>query len=743
MHRSLTELVRAARAEGRATLLETEAMTIAAELGIDVPRHVVVAGAERVARTERLPGDRVVVKVIAADVLHKTEFGGVAVVANEPAQIAAAVHAMGERLIGHDVRGFLIAEFVDHDARLGGELLLGLRFTEDFGPVVTLGAGGTDAEFLARSLRSGEDVAILSAEVAAAREVGAALHRAAIARLVTEPQRGQPPRLATERLVAVLQRALALGAEAMPQDLAELEFNPLALTADGRLVALDALAKLGTQRPAAPAPRPVDKLPKLLEPSSIAVVGVSRRMNPGHVILGNVLREGFPRERVFVVKPDETELDGCACVPAVEALPEKVDLLVVAVEAAQVPEVVATAIRHDRAETMILIPGGLGESSGSAPRVAAMHTALAEARATADRGPLLNGGNCLGIRSRPGRYDTLFIPEHKLGFAEGRPAPLALLSQSGAFAVARSSTLGAFAPKYVVTAGNQVDLTIGDYLTHLADDPELTTFACYVEGFRPLDGARFLAAARRIAASGRSVVLYRAGRSPAGASAASSHTASIAGDYAVTRALCAAAGVLVAETLGEFDDLTRLSLLLTERPLHGLRLGAVSNAGFECVAIADHLGALELAPFGDSTRTRLGEVLEAARIAGFVDVRNPLDLTPIASDAAYEAALRAVLAEPDVDLAVVGIVPMTPALQTLAGGPTREDVAGAEAVGPRLLRAAADARKPVVAVVDGGPRYDALARLLERGGLPTFRRADRALRALTRYAGWRLARTSR
>jgi len=120
----------------------------------------------------------------------------------------------------------------------------------------------------------------------------------------------------------------------MPSPLGECEINPLVLTAGGP-VALDVLVKLGDPGPAPPAARPLHKLRQLLEPSSVAIVGVSQQMNPGHIILNNLLREGFARERIFVVKPRATQIEGCRCVPDVASLPGRVDLLVLAVAAAQ------------------------------------------------------------------------------------------------------------------------------------------------------------------------------------------------------------------------------------------------------------------------------------------------------------------------------------------------------------------------------------------------------------------------
>lgn len=736
MREDLTRVAAAARDEGRTALFETEVLELARAVGLTVPAHLVVTDAADVARVDlsELPGARVVVKVLSSEILHRTDVGGVAIVPKTNRAVAAEITAMEGRFAVRDVAGFLIVEFVEHDLSFGGELLLGARWTADFGPVVTLGPGGTDAEFVAHRLRAGEDIAVLAPGQADPTKIRRAVLHCAVGELATKEQRGRPPRVPAELLETCIARLLDAADRWMPHELVELEFNPVVATPRG-LVALDALARLSPPQ-AAPTPaRPLDKVRRLLEPRSIALIGVSRRRNPGHVMLENVLAAGFPRERVHVVKPGVPEIAGCACVADIASLPERVDVLVVAVDAAQVPEVVRDVVDHEKAESLIVIPGGLGEREGSEGHASAVRAALDASRGTAWGGPVVNGANCLGIRSRPGRYDTLFIPQHKLGFPGGDPEPVAFLSQSGAFAVARSSELDHLEPRYVVTFGNQLDLTVGDFLTVLADDPEVEVFPCYVEGFRPGDGRQWLEAAARATSAGKAVILYRAGRSAAGASAAASHTASIAGDYSVTHALAEQAGVLVAETIGEFGDLVRLALGLRHKRVAGMRLGAVTNAGFECVAIGDALGPFQLASFAETTRARLSDLLEREALGSIVAARNPVDLTPIAGDAAYEDAARAVLSDAGVDIGVIGCVPLTGALNTLPGD--GEDLAKPDSVVQRLLRLHAESSKAWIAVVDGGARFDPMARELARAGVPTFRRADRALRMFARYCTWR------
>jgi acyl-CoA synthetase (NDP forming) len=763
---SVAAALASARDVGRERLLESEGLLLARVLGLAVPRHELVADGMDAAVLDltSFPGEQLVVKVCSPEVPHKAREGGVAVIPKDIDALVSAVDAMTERFAHRELAGVLVCEHVPHATDLGGELLLGLRWTDDFGPVVTLGPGGAHAELLAGALRPDRGPAILSPELmsrevltralegravtaalAATTADGAAHEAEALASAAPGVASGEPadtraslPAAVDERVLDIALRALQFAEQHMPHDLLELEFNPVAVT-DRGLVALDALGRVGTGAPTCSAlPRPLHQLGNLLRPETLAIQGVSERRNPGRIILENVLGMGFPAEGITLIKPGRDELLGCRCVPDVAALDGPVDLLVVALAAQQVPDVMAQVTARRAARSVILIPGGMGEREGSEGTAEQVRATLASARAKGGGGPLVNGGNCLGVRSLPGRYDTLFIPRHKLRFRAEAPAPLALISQSGAFAVARSSGLASLDPRYVVTVGNQIDLTVGDWLTGLKDDRELDVFACYVEGFAPLDGRRALQACAEITASGRAVIVYRAGRTPAGAKASASHTASIAGDWAVSRELLTQAGALVVDSLDDFEDLVRLFVLLGSRRPTGLGLGAVSNAGFESVAMADHAGPFSLPEFAHETTASLEALLEDAHLSSIVGVANPLDVTPILGDEGFARAASAVLADPAVDVGLVGCVPMSGALDSVPAGADHDgDVARPGSVANRLADLFAESSKPWVAVIDGGPLYDPMVRLLEARGVPTFRRADRALRLL---ASWTEAR---
>jgi acyl-CoA synthetase (NDP forming) len=740
-HAAVAEIAARARAAGRDVLLEPEALEIVRLLGIGVPEHVYVADpaddAWAIAKACAFPGDRVVVKVVAADILHKSDVGGVAFVDKTPQAIAGALERMRAMFAGHEP-GFLLCEMVKYDAAPGGEMLVGMRWTPDFGPVVTFGLGGVATEFFAGALKEGREIAILSPRLTPPERMEQVLLGKAITPLVTGGIRRMKIRFPMTELRALLESCMEFASEWVPEPLSEFEINPMVIGPHGP-VALDALVRLSTKQHEAATERPIRKIGQLLRPRSIGVVGVSASLNAGHVIVNNLIREGFDRARLYIVKPGSDEIEGCRCVPSIAELPEAVDLLVLAVSAQQAPEMIEQAIESKRAESVIVIPGGLGELAGSENLEQQIRDAVALSRQEAWRGPVLNGGNCLGVRSAPGKVDTMFLPEYKVPHG-GRPvSPVAFVSQSGAFAVAKANCLDTIEPRYVVSIGNQIDLTVGDYMRWLESDPEVKIAAFYVEGFRPLDGRDWLESASRMTREGRPVILYRAGRTAEGAKASASHTASIAADAVVTRELATGAGVVVAETLKDFEDLVRLFTMLHGRPASGPRLGAISNAGFESVAFADNVGAMRFAKLGVDTLARVEKVIRESRLERIVSVGNPLDVNPMMGDREFTEVVEALLADEDVDLAVVGCVPLTGAWQSLPKSDRhREDLTSETSVVSRLGALWKATTKPWVAVVDSGRMYDPMAQALDGHGIPTFRSADRATRLAGVWCDWML-----
>lgn len=780
----IDRILDSAAAEGRFALLESEVYEVLAAAGCPVPRLVTIPAGAPVAPdiAGTLGGDRVVLKVVSPHIAHKTDVGGVRKVAADPGAIAGGIATMleevprryaralearpghapeayrgltGEALeaaIRRDIRGVMAVEMIACEGEgPGSESIFALRHNREFGPIVTMGVGGVDTELWGEACRKGLAVVSASASLLDERRMLELFRSTLSYRRMAGLTRTREKLVDDAEILRVLAAFRALG-EAYGHDgpagdgasgwtVTELEVNPFGI-AGGRLVALDGLLKF-RRRGTLPPARPLASIERLMKPASLGIIGVSAKgTNMGRIILRNILDSGFDPARTYVVRPDCEEIDGVRCVPAVRDLPERVDVFVVAVAADQVPSLLEELVEHDRAVGVVLIPGGMGEKAGGETIEARVKAAIGRARA-AGRPLVANGGNCLGIVSRPGRYHTLFIPPNKLVLREDGVGNVAFISQSGAYMITRMSKLGWLSPRYAISTGNQVDLTIGDFLRFVAADAAVSTIGVYVEGFKDNDGLEFARAVGEAAAAGRDVIFYKAGRTAEGKSATSGHTASLAGDYDVCEAVVGAAGAFVARGFDEFLDLLKISSLMGRKRWAGRRIAALSNAGYEAVGIADSLRGegwhLELAALAEATRARLQAALAKGKLDALVDVHNPLDLTPMANDEAHEDAVRAFCDDPGVDLVLCSTIPLTPAMATLADGvPEHESIRAEGSLPNRLARVLVATAKPIVVSIDCGSIFDPMAQAFEEKGLPTFRSADAAVRTMGRYLEGRL-----
>jgi acyl-CoA synthetase (NDP forming) len=739
--------------EGRTQLFEHEVYTIVELVGAITPPHYVFLGPHDLLSAEALsqfPGDQVVLKIASPDIVHKTEANGIAFVRKDLDTVRTEIDRLIARHRNHaDVRGVLVVEYVERvRPGFGNELFVGIRATREFGPVIAAGLGGIDTEYLAVKMRPGLAVAKARALDTTAEEFLELFKKTAAYEILAGKARGHHRIVSDGDLLRCFRAFLHLAqrfcvdrGEAGP-DVAELEVNPFAFSRQ-RLIPLDGRGSLATAVPALP-PRPEAPIQSLLEPRAIAVLGVSAsQQNFGRIILRNVIECGFPREHLFVVKEGDTHIDGIACVPTISALPETVDLLVIAAGASQLPTIVRETVSSGKVRAGIIIPGGVGETEGSGDIAAQVREEIAKGRLRPDGGPVFLGPNSLGVVSRAGRYDTFFIPQSRMDKRLDRPSRrVALISQSGAFIVSRLSNLETLDPRFAISIGNQIDLTVSDLLLSVGKRDDIDVIGVYVEGFRDLDGLAFLRAAQEVTALGKEIVFYKAGRTESGRSAAAGHTASVAGDYDVCQAAAEQAGAIVVDTFKEFEQLLELAVAFHEKDVAGIRVAAVSNAGFETVGMADAIQGqryrVEMAHLSETDRFLLQSVLSEHGLGGLVNARNPLDLTPMAQEDVYEGAVRVMLESPDVDAVVVGIIPLTSTLKTIPS-----EIADPASLAVRLPRLFATSRKPLLAVIDSGPLYDPLAYALRNRGVPVFRSADQAIRSLGRYVCHRVDKPRR
>jgi acyl-CoA synthetase (NDP forming) len=776
---AITELFDLAAAEGRSFLFEHETYALLNNSGAETPPAVLpILKGMKPSDNEILsfPGQKVVLKILSPSIIHKSDVGGVRIVDKTPAKVRATWRRMmcecaenfaaylaanpqarpeafreldGQALlaaVAKDIKGVLMCQFMPPDSSaFGNELIVGLRRTREFGTVVSAGLGGIDTELYAKRFRKGQAIVAAATALTDGDEFFELFKATISYKKLTGLSRGQRRVVTDEQLIECFSSFIEMGNHYSPENpeapyfIDELEINPFAFT-DFCMVPLDGLAKFSRPEERAVA-RPIHKIGNLLHPETIGVIGVSAKgRNFGRIILGNLLESGVPPERLRVIRPGETEIDGVTCVASIAALENPLDLLVVAIKAEQVPELIETVVETGKAHAVMLIPGGLGETQESKGRAIEIKKKIAASREREDGGPVFVGGNCLGVVSNPGGYDAVFIPKTKLPRSPERSLPgVAFISQSGAFMVTRLSKFERLQPAYTISIGNQTDLTASDFVNYLNGRDDIKLIAVYMEGFNDNDGLAFCQAVRRAALAGKEILFYKAGRTPAGQLATAGHTASLAGDYMVCESCVAEAGAMVAATFSDFEDLYLLSALLNAKKVGGTRLAAVSGAGFEAVGMADSILGddyhLDMAELGPATREGVAALVAAKGLSSLVEIKNPLDINPAADDELHLAIVERLLADEGVDAVSVGLDPLSPNMSTLAldGSELPES-----SVIRRLPLILAQAAKPIVGVVDGGSLYDQMAESLIRGGVPTFRSNDRAVRTLASYMAYRL-----
>lgn len=735
---------------GRRPLYEHEVYGLVEIVGAISPPHYVFAPKGNGVSAEALaqfPGQRIVLKIVSQDVIHKSDAGGVIFVPKDYDTVQREIDRLVAR---HEasarVEGVLAVEFVERtQPGFGNELFVGVRATREFGPVIAAGLGGIDTEYLATKMRPGIAVAKACALDTSAEEFLDLFRQTAAYDILAGRARGHDRIVSDGALLRCFRAFISIARQfcvdrgAEGPDIAELEVNPFAFSQQ-RMIPLDGRGRLGPadKRPIA---RPIDKVRRLLEPRSIAVLGVSSTsMNFGRIILNNVRNCGFPTEHLHVIKEKEEQIDGIRCVPSIADLPEPVDMLVIAAPAPAMPQITQDVITSGRVGAAIMIPGGLGETEGSEEIEKQIRAAIASGRDAPDGGPVFLGPNCMGIQSRPGRYDTFFIPQNKLDARRSAPARrVGLVSQSGAFIVSRLSNLEMLDPALTVSLGNQIDLTIADLALAVGERDDIDVVGVYAEGFTDLDGLDFVRVVRKLTSAGKVVVFYKAGRTASGRTAAAGHTASVAGDYDVCLAAAANAGAIVVETFKDFEQIIDLATALHDKQVDGLRLGAVSNAGFETVGMADRTVGegyrLDIPKLSEAMTQRLSDILTQHKLDKLVNARNPLDVTPMATDAAYEACVRVMLKSEDVDAIIASLVPLTPAMLT-----TAEEITKPGSLVDRLPKLFNEARKPIVVSIDSGSLYEPMVKALRAAGIPVFRSCDQAVRAMGRYLAQRQQR---
>ena len=432
-------------------------------------------------------------------------------------------------------------------------------------------------------------------------------------------------------------------------------------------------------------------LRKLFRPKTVAVIGVSLNndRHPANVVFNkNQLR--YP-VKVFPVNPRGGILQGETVYKNISEIPEKVDLAVIAVRAEQVPDVLSECIDAQVGGAAV-ISGGFAETGREdlQDRLVAI--------AKEGEFPFV-GPNCLGIYT-PSHVDTFFIPSERMVRPDS--GSVAVVSQSGGILV---DQIVKFAEQSIglsvaVSIGNKALIKELDLLNFLVGDPETTVLAFYIEGFGRNEGREFVLAASE---SSKPVIVLKAGKSPDGRRAVSSHTASLAGDYAVFSEVLAQHGIVEAKNESEMLSFCE-SLSCYKGSIEG-KVGIVTGSGGHGALSVDVCSnhKLHVPHLTEQAQKQIREKLSAS-IQAIASVGNPIDLTGSAVDDDFVAAADQLSSIPEIDCIIVLLLPYLPGITS--------------DLGARLSQISRRAGKPLVAYVPHVERYRMLIEGFELNRVP-------------------------
>ncbi|NLH39345.1 MAG: hypothetical protein GX445_04695 [Elusimicrobia bacterium] len=759
MNEKINEILDNAYKEGRKNLTEIEVYEIFKILKLNVPFYIykdvknldVDLFSDEIYKSF---SNKIVIKIVSSTNLHKTDSGGVKVVEKNKELIKKTV---GELLKFSDLSGIAAIEFLPHSPfSLGEELLLGAKSDDAYGPIVTLAPGGTHTESFLKALKSDSAPSFLPVmNLNGSGDIVDFTDNVWILNYCFGKVRGLKQLVQKDEIIKWLDAFIGLmkdfNDDKVGYSIEEIEVNPLALS-NGKFYALDGVLRFRESKNKKRDIPSRNAIKSILEPETIAVVGVSeKKMNMARIILNNIFKAGFPKEKIFIIKEGVDEIDGVKAYKSIKDIPvEKIDMYVVSVPVEGVIDVLDDVAESKKANGIVLITGGIGEKSGTENVAENLIAVIKKARKNnPDFG--LNGGNCMGMVLNKTEIlsnqedsviskgiNTFFIPEYKLKYPIGFNPDMVktgFISQSGAFTLAVLSKIPHIIPEYTVTVGNQQDITVVDYLDYVVDS-DIKLILTYIEGFKYHDGLRLLNIIKRAKRSGKTFVLYKAGRTSAGQKAVMGHTASIAGDYIISEKLLKEAGAIVCDNFEEFCDMAYLSSYILKYDREYKNVFMMSNAGFETTGMADNLLRLKAAEAGEELKKKMIDVLKKYKLDTIVDFKNPMDTTPMANDEAITEIVKNVASSGDYSAVFISMAPFSPNINTLPASERYPDI-----IEKSFIKNVSDVMKetkvPVILSVSGGVIYEPYVEYAIKNGFVVFRNADKMIKTFEKFVSSR------
>lgn len=677
--RSILEKV---KAEGRQALTAPEGKLLCDAYGIAVPQEGVAANAGQAAELASGMGFPVVMKIVSPDILHKTEAGGVIVGVKSEDEARAAYDRIVANARAYKADAQITGVQVQQMLAGGQEVIIGAVTDSSFGKLVAFGLGGVLVEVL-------KDITFRLAPVT--RDEALSMLDGIQAAEMLKGVRGGDP-VNREALADMIVRVSNLVNDY--PEIVELDLNPVFATKDGAIAA-DVRIVVDYDQPA-PRPRPsqddiVKAMNRIMRPGAVAVIGASAEDGKiGNSVMKNLINGGYKGE-IYPIHPKADEILGYKAYRSVKDVEGDIDTAIFAIPAKFVAGAL-TECGEKKIPGAVLIPSGFAEAG--APELQDEIVEIGQ-----KYGIRLMGPNIYGFYYTPANLCATFCTAYDV------KGSAALSSQSGGIGMAiigfsRSARMGVSA---IVGLGNKSDIDEDDLLAFFEQDDNTSIIAQHCEDLK--DGRAFAEAARRVSKK-KPIVVLKAGRTSAGARAASSHTGALAGNDRIYDDVFRQSGVIRASSLRQLLEFARgVPVLPTPK---GENVVIITGAGGSGVLLSDACvdNGLKLMTMPDDLDAAFRKFIPPFGAAG-----NPVDITGGEPPQTYKNTVRLGLEDDRIHSLILGY------WHTIVTPPM---VFARLMVEVKEEMAAKGIEKPMVASLAGDVEVEEAAEYLYQHGIPAY-----------------------
>ncbi|MBE44437.1 MAG: acyl-CoA synthetase [Thaumarchaeota archaeon] len=661
-------------------ITEEQAKQILTEYGLKVPDYALVNSADEATTQAKKIGFPLVMKIVSHQILHKTDVGGVKVGISSEQEVREVFNDMYGRLSDkYNVKGVLLEKMVPS----GVELIVGLQYDNQFGPVIMVGLGGIFTEVF-------KDVSFRMLPIT--KDDAKSMLNDLQGKNILQGFRGSKP-IDLDMLSDALVNICKLGEEtAAYYD--SVDFNPITVYPDDYRI-VDAkilLREEPLQNSISTAEANSKFMEKFFYPKSTALIGASATPGKvGYSVLDSLVNHEFKGE-VYPVNPGRDEIMGKKCYKSLENIGKPIDLVVVCVDVLQTPDIMETCAKLDISNVLI-ISGGGKELGGERAEAEMKIKKLSEKHHIRVIGP-----NCIGMFNGENRLDAAFQGHTRML----RPpmGPIAFLTQSGTIGISFMETAKTFGMSKMISYGNRSDVDEADMIWYLAQDVSTKVIGLYVEGLG--DGRKFVNTAKRVMKEkGKPIVVLKSGRSTRGAKQAASHTGSLGGTHAVIKGTFDQTGIISVDSYSELSGAVKA--LAWQSIPKGNKVGLISNGAGPMIAAIDQFEkyGLEVANIDEKTLKEMKEHYPPTFPTG-----NPMDVTGSAIAADYQFAIQKFIEDPNVDIIMLWFV--------FQDDPLEESIVDV------LEEFQKQNKKPILVGCIGGPFTEKMANAIEERNIPVY-----------------------